>query len=121
MCAVSFVGDHYNDRFKDDPFWKETNPWIRPWPQTAGGGTAVFPSPTLVTQDELDQFKREMGEKFDEMKREIESMKDLLLRAKKYDDETGQPDCEIEDKVAMLKRMAQLFGVDLSEVFGGTK
>lgn len=55
---------------------------------------------------------------FDALKREVEEMKKLLLRAKKYDEETGQPDCEMEDKVALLKKVAQLVGVDLSEVFG---
>lgn len=75
----------------------------------------------IVTQQELDRFRKETGDKYDELKKQMEEMKELLLRAKKYDEETGQPDCEMEDKVALLKQMARLFDVDLSQVFGGTK
>jgi hypothetical protein len=44
-------------------------------------------------------------------------MKQLLIKAKIYDEKNNEPNCEIEDKVATLKRIAELMGVDLSEVF----
>ena len=44
-------------------------------------------------------------------------MKDLLKAAKIYDEKNGEPNCEMESKIAKLKEIAQLMGVDLSEVF----
>lgn len=55
---------------------------------------------------------------FDALKAELEEMKKILLVAKKYDEDTGQPDCHMDEKVALLKRVAALVGVDLEEVFG---
>jgi hypothetical protein len=56
-------------------------------------------------------------EEFDALKKEVEDMKQLLIKAKIYDEKNNEPNCEIEDKVATLKRIAELMGVDLSEVF----
>ena len=42
-----------------------------------------------------------------------------LKNAKEIDRVTGQPDCEMDEKVAIIKRFAEVVGVDLSEVFGG--
>ena len=57
-------------------------------------------------------------EAFDALKRDVEEMRALLLRAKVYDARNGEPDCHMDDKVALLKRVAEMVGVDLSEVFG---
>lgn len=54
---------------------------------------------------------------FDALKAELESLKQLLVAAKKYDAETGQPDCENADKIALFKKLAELLGVDFAEVF----
>lgn len=94
MCVVSMVGDFYGDKFKKEE-WKGIFP-INP---------GYFP-PSGVTREE-----------FEKLKKEVEEMKDLLKRAKEYDQRTSQPDCEMEDKVAILKKVAQLVGVDLTEIF----
>jgi hypothetical protein len=39
-----------------------------------------------------------------------------LVADKEYDAATGQPDCEMDDKVELLKRIAELVGVDVREV-----
>ncbi|RWO20641.1 hypothetical protein [Mesorhizobium sp.] len=59
MCAVSMVGDHYNDIF-------QPKPWYPSMPN---------------------------------------------------DERNNEPHCEIEDKVALLKRVAEAVGVDLAEAF----
>ncbi|VDM10415.1 unnamed protein product [Wuchereria bancrofti] len=59
-------------------------------------------------------------QEFEQLKKEVEDMKKLLIRAKEYDEKTGQPDCEMEEKVALLKKVAELVGVDLSEIFDPT-
>lgn len=100
MCVVSMVGDHYADR----------------WQRYVLPPSPLNPFPS-VTQIEVPVSRAE----FEALKREVEDMKALLKRAKKYDEETGQPDCEVDDKVALLKRVAEAVGVDLSEVFGDAK
>jgi len=54
-------------------------------------------------------------EEFEQLKREVLDMKELLKRAKEYDDRTGQPDCEKADKVDLLRQIAKLVGVDLTD------
>jgi hypothetical protein len=56
-------------------------------------------------------------EEFDTLKREVEDMKKLLLRAKEYDERNNEPECHMDEKVALLKRVAELVGVNLDEVF----
>ena len=99
MCVVSFVGDYYRDTFPKKDYWPVVQPFINPQiPIT------IVPE---VTKAEFDALKKDVLE-----------MKELLKKAKKYDEETGQPDCEMEEKVDLLKKIAKLVGVDLSEVFG---
>jgi hypothetical protein len=47
----------------------------------------------------------------------MEELRKLLVAAKDFDVVTGQPDCEVDDKVALIKRLAELVGVDMSDVF----
>lgn len=98
MCVVSMVGDHYRDWFP------ETYPNIKPYVQPNG------PS-KIVIGNEITR------EEFDALKRDVEQMKALLERAKEYDEDNGEPDCEMDDKVALLKKIAELVGVDLHDVF----
>jgi hypothetical protein len=51
-------------------------------------------------------------EEFDALKRDVEEMKALLKRAKEYDERT----CENAEKVALIRKVAKLVGVDLREV-----
>jgi DNA-binding XRE family transcriptional regulator len=60
-------------------------------------------------------------EEYEALKKEVEDMKKKLIEAKIYDIETNQPDCEMEDKVKILKEIAKLFNIDLSDVFGDDK
>lgn len=100
MCVVSMVGDHYRDTFPKKEYWPGIQPHINPPPH-------IYITPQEITRAE-----------FDALKKDVEEMKELLKRAKKYDEETGQPDCEMDEKVALLKQVAKLVGVDLSEIFG---
>jgi hypothetical protein len=95
MCVVSMVSQHYTDKWQDTLY--PDHPW---W---------IVPT---VTQPEISK------DEFDALKRDVEELKALLKRAKKYDEDTGQPDCETADKVALLRKVAQLVGVDLGDVLG---
>lgn len=92
------IGDHFGDKWKD---YKPQQPQVTPYlPQSAF-------IPPQVSRDE-----------FENLKREVEEMKSLLKRAKLYDEDNGEPDCEMEDKVAFLRKVAEFVGVDLGDVFG---
>lgn len=95
MCVVSMVGDFYTEKWK--PY---TQPIQLPQQQTW-----IFTPP--VSREE-----------FDRLLKEVEDMKALLIRAKKYDEDNNESECEMEDKVKLLKLIAKEMGVDLSEVFG---
>ena len=90
MCVVSMIGDHFNDKYKNYP--------VQPW---------VINTPVPISRQE-----------FDALRKEVQEMKALLIRAKKYDEDNNEPHCEMEDKVELLKKVAKYVGVDLKEVFG---
>ena len=95
MCAVSMVADHYRDKFYPMPLVQTTDNLLR----------TAFVAPVSRAE-------------FDALKRDVEEMKALLRRAKKYDEDNGEPDCEMDEKVALIRRVADAVGVDLTEVFG---
>lgn len=89
MCVVSMIGDHYSDRF-NKPYYVGT-----------------FTNISEISRAE-----------FEALKREVEEMKELLKKALKYDEENGEPECHMDEKVERLKKVAELVGVSLDEVFG---
>lgn len=93
MCVVSMVGDHFNDR------WQPKIP------------------NKIYTTDNLMPFLAPTREEFDVLKKEVENMKKLLERAIKYDKDNNEPACEIEEKVVLLKKVAELVGVSLEDIF----
>lgn len=89
-----------------------TQPWAQSIPQWIPPLTNPEPPPfappmTWPTRAE-----------FASLKREVEELKKLLQAAKAFDEATGQPDCEMEEKVEIVKKVAELVGVDLGDIFG---
>ena len=95
MCMVSNIGDDYADKFPDK--WPHFNP-------------PPYIIPSDVSRAEVEALRKE-----------VQELKLLLLAAKKFDEATGQPDCEMEEKVKLIKAIAKLVGVDLGDVFGAKK
>ena len=91
MCAVSMIADHYTDKWRKQAWPVQLPQVIQPGPSQA---------------------------EFDALRREVADLKELLLKAKAHDAATGQPDCEMAEKVALLKTIAEFVGVDLRDVFG---
>lgn len=91
MCSVSMVMDHYGQK------WGELYPHIVTTPQTQ----TVVVGP-YVTRDELEALRRD-----------VEDLRGLIIRAKQYDREHNQPDCEVADKVALVRKVAELVGIDI--------
>ena len=73
------------DHFRDK--WQQP-PYILPQPYQ------VWQPP--ITQDEIAEFRK------------------LLERARKYDRDNGEPDCELQEKKDALKKIADAMGVDIS-------
>lgn len=101
MCAVSMISDHYMNKFNQNPY----NPY-----NNLGGGSAGGSS-NISLSNPVSRIE------FDELKKDIIEMKELLKRAVEYDKRTGQPDCEMKEKVAALKRISEIVGVSLEDVF----
>lgn len=102
MCVVSMIGDHYGDK------------WGKRWPEIAPGyvpRAPIWPLPA----DRTVEAHPVSREEFDQLKKDVAEMVALLKRAKKYDKDKGEPDCEIADKMAFLRKIAKLVGVDLDK------
>jgi hypothetical protein len=98
MCTVSMVTDHYLDKWQ-------------PHFQTLPPTWQVPPLGRLgISRDE-----------FDALRREVEELKSLLVRAKAYDERTGQPDCENDEKMETVRKIAALVGINLDDVIGKAK
>ena len=101
MCVYSMIADDWNKRTLPDYPWVQ--PYVEPW-------TAPFRYPPVPAPSQ---------EEFDSLRREVEALKKLLRAAKIYDEETGQPDCETDEKIATLKKVADLLGIDLNDALPG--
>lgn len=55
-------------------------------------------------------------EQINQLRKDIEALKELIIAGKKYDETVGEPDCEHEDKVALIKQLAKLVGVSMEGV-----
>jgi hypothetical protein len=104
MCCVSVIGDYWANTFTDRYPGLIGDIPMQITPNKTYTLSSVSPT---ITREEFDQLKREMVE-----------LKELLLAGKKYDEAMGEPDCEMETKVRIIKQVAALVGVDMAEVFG---
>jgi len=105
MCAVSAIGDYYSDKWKQpgNPLYPYTTLPFYP------NSTPKVPNTTVTRFVSIEEF--------DKLREEVEEMKRILIVAAEYDKRTNQPHCEMEEKVELIKRVADIFGVDLKEIF----
>jgi hypothetical protein len=104
MCVMSMVGDHWGERFP------KQYPWIQP---------IIFPQQDPKPQEFRPIFTPTINvpkEEFDALKKEVEIMKELLIKAKIYDEKNNEPNCEVDEKMELLKKIATIVGIDLDEV-----
>jgi hypothetical protein len=81
MCVMSMVYDYYQDKWKQPLQYPIYPTWIIP-----------SSLPPQLTPEELAEFRK------------------LLERAKKYDEENNQKDCELEEKKKKLRELAAELG-----------
>ena len=110
MCTVSNIGDGYKDNFA--PRWPNYPVWPAqptgvPYPAQQG----IPGQPVVIDTSGVSK------QEFEALKKEVEELKQLLKAAKKFDEETGQPDCHMDDKVECIKKLAEYVGVDLEDIF----
>lgn len=87
MCVVSMIGDHFTDK------------WSAP-----------------EYQPLLGNFHNITRKEFEDLKKEVLEMKELLKKAKQYDEKNNEPNCEVESKMATLRKIAELVGVNIDDI-----
>lgn len=85
------VTDHFKDKWE---------PYVAP------------PSVPPVPNDLIDVLE-ELVKLREEFRRDMSEMKKLLERARKYDKENGEPDCELKEKQDAIRKMAEHLGVEV--------
>jgi hypothetical protein len=96
------IGDHYKD-------------WMpKKYPDVFPIDTTDVPK-SAFTWPVVNGISRE---EFDALKRDVEEMKALLKRAVKYDEDNNEPHCEIEEKMELLRKIAEAVGISLDDVIG---
>ena len=96
MCVVSMIGDDFYKRHIPSSY-----------PQ--------FPVDNL-TRAEFNIWKAANDAELKALREELEALKKLLRAAKIFDAATGQPDCEVDEKVDFIRKLAELLDVDLENV-----
>ena len=94
MCTVSNIMDGWRDGFP------HRFPWVPSEP-----GTHWLPIGGITREE------------FEALKTEVQELKELLRSAKHFDEATGQPECESAEKIEMLRKIAQVVGVNMDDVF----
>ncbi len=94
MCVMSMVMDHYSEKWND---WvnKPYSPTVPVTPEFYPVIMPLIPQPTQLTPEEIAEFRK------------------LLERARKYDRDNGEPDCELAEKKELLENLAKKLGVDI--------
>lgn len=91
MCAASFIMDHFGDKWQ-----RQADEWRR-MREPLYPPTAPLPRP-FITSEEIAEFRK------------------LLDRARVYDKQHAQPECEMESKRKRVKELAESLGVEIDFV-----
>ena len=81
------IGDHFTNKWAGEPY------------------NQIFNNLPNVSREE-----------FDVLKKDVEEMKELLKRGKEYDMKNNEPNCEIEEKMIMLRKIAEAVGIQLDDI-----
>lgn len=114
MCTVSNIGDTWKEQFP------KQYPWY-PSPYLPGIAPGQLAPPGGYPPAKIIDINPPTREEFDRLKKDVEALKELLKAAKIYDEKTNQKDCEMDEKIEFIKKVADAVGVNLEDVFGKTK
>jgi hypothetical protein len=109
MCTVSMVMTQGLEKTN----WDSIRPMI--WTDEVKRGPNIGPmlpasAPNFVSREEYEKLRVEM-----------ENLKIAIIKAQEEDERMGNPDCEMEDKVDLIKKIAALLGVDMGKALEGHK
>ena len=97
MCVVSMIYDHYWDKWNRHHPPYDLLPLPSPQFPPSRGGSGLAPFVTSpITPEEIAEFRK------------------LLERAREYDKKHNEPNCELEEKKARLRKLAEEMGVTIS-------
>jgi hypothetical protein len=93
-----------------DDWTKRNRPRIDPF-------IVPYPAPSPPNWDNiLPMLPQVSRQEFDDLKKEVEKLREDLIKAKKQDEEDGNPDCEMEEKIEFLRKVADFVGVPLEDI-----
>lgn len=102
MCVVSAVLDHHTRT------WPEQ--FANAWPPINDPVNLPFKftdeSPT--TREQLDTLRKEVVE----LSAQVEYLLELIPTLRKYDEDNNEPDCEMEDKIKLIRKICDALGID---------
>lgn len=106
MCAVSAIIDYEIDRWSNNynHFWDHPKKVDDLRGHYVPNNTYVINSG--VTKEEFEAFSKEFLE-----------LKKLVQAALEFDKNSNQPHCEVDEKVAIVKKVAEQLGVSMEDVF----
>jgi len=128
MCSYSVISDYFLRQYTLTsntaiwPSWdpresvtgsSNTMPGIYPWAIPPQIPTDVVPITTSnITFATWPPIANVVPQYNGPTKEQFEEFLKLLRQAKDYDDKTDQPNCELEEKKDLLKKLAKYLGVD---------
>lgn len=90
MCAASVILDYFYDKWRNPPYqFREAN--VFEWPDDYYKQDIMVPP-----QEEIEEFQK------------------LYSSLKDYDEKSGQPDCELEEKKNKIKKLASELGIQIN-------
>jgi hypothetical protein len=103
MCVVSAVIDHKTRQ------WPEVYPNV--WPVVNPITPNVYPSGVAQrdsTTIKLDALREEVKE----LRAQVEFLLELIPTLKKYDEDNEEPNCEMDEKVELIRNLCEMLGID---------
>ena len=116
MCVMSMVTDHHIDKWGERyPQWPSWNP-----NQPYQPNNPVGPQPTVVPYQPINSLPlvpSPTKEEFDALKKEFEDFKKLAMKSIEYDERNNEPHCEMDEKVAIIRKLAEILGATADDIF----
>lgn len=103
------IGDEWTRQLPQKPYY----------PQMPNSGDFPEIQKNSISQNNLNYLLEELKhskEKTKALKKDLKSLRKLLKAAMKFDKETGQPDCHVDEKVGIIKKLADEMNVNMKGI-----
>lgn len=109
MCVMSMVSDYEIDK------WRQWASPVSP-PNTT--------TPIVIQNGDPKKLEiqiENLNKNFEELRKDFLDFKKLILKAIDYDERNNEPECEVEDKVRLIKEIAGRLNIDVSDIWPENK